>query len=175
MEVGQGPNWGCSAKGKFVPMLNELSTTPWRCMGNGCIHPHFLALVVSWRSVASFTPRPLHPREKSPRYLLVRRLGGLQSRPGRRGEQKILDNTGTQISTQHVGSLYTDWAIRAPESDVPPFIPSEIHWNFWGMYFLHLQGQKCNPSKKSTRSGRKACTHFGGIVMKPSLGTTKSR
>jgi hypothetical protein len=39
----------------------------------------------------SFTPLPLYPRAKSPRYPFDRRLGGPQSRSGRRGEEKILD------------------------------------------------------------------------------------
>jgi hypothetical protein len=38
--------------------------------------------------VVSFTPRPLYPRGKSPRYPLDRRLGGPQSRSGRGGEKK---------------------------------------------------------------------------------------
>jgi hypothetical protein len=33
-----------------------------------------------WMWVVSFTPRPLHPQGKSPRYPLNRRLGGPQSR-----------------------------------------------------------------------------------------------
>jgi hypothetical protein len=37
----------------------------------------------------------LYPRGKSSRYPLDRRLGGSQSRSGRRGEKKILDPTGT--------------------------------------------------------------------------------
>jgi hypothetical protein len=58
--------------------------------GNGCIDPHFLDLGTSWRWVVSFTHRPLSLRGKSPRYPLHRRLGGPQSRSGRRGEEKIL-------------------------------------------------------------------------------------
>jgi hypothetical protein len=41
-----------------------------------------LYLGTSWRLIVSFTPRPLYPR-----YLLARRLGGLQSRIGRCGLQ----------------------------------------------------------------------------------------
>jgi hypothetical protein len=48
-------------------------------MGRGCIDPHFLRLSTSWRRVVNFTPRPLYPQGKSPRYPLDRRLGGPQS------------------------------------------------------------------------------------------------
>jgi hypothetical protein len=41
----------------------------------------------------NFMPRPLYPWGKSLRYPLDRRLGGPQSRSGRRGEEKILDPT----------------------------------------------------------------------------------
>jgi hypothetical protein len=55
--------------------------------------PHFLDLGTSWRRMVSFTPRPLYPRVKSPRYPLHRRLGGPQNRSGRRGEETILSPT----------------------------------------------------------------------------------
>jgi hypothetical protein len=58
--------------------------------GTGCIAPHYLDLVTRWRGVVSFTPLPLYPRGKSPRYPLDRRQSGPQSRSGRRGEQKNL-------------------------------------------------------------------------------------
>jgi len=38
--------------------------------------------------VVSFTPRALYSQEKSPRYPLDMRLGELQSRSGRGGEEK---------------------------------------------------------------------------------------
>jgi len=41
-----------------------------------------------WRWVVSFTPRPLYPQGKSPRYALDRRLGGPQNRSGYGGEKK---------------------------------------------------------------------------------------
>jgi hypothetical protein len=47
--------------------------------------------------VVSFTPQPLYPLGKRPRYPLDRRLGVPQSRSGRRGEVKFLDLTGTRI------------------------------------------------------------------------------
>jgi hypothetical protein len=58
--------------------------------------PHFLHLGTSWRWVVSFTPLPLYPRERAPRYPFYRRLGGLQSRSGRYGEVKIFYPTGTR-------------------------------------------------------------------------------
>jgi hypothetical protein len=69
--------------------------------------------------VVSFTPRPLYPRGKSPRYPLVRKLGGPQSRSGISGEENILDPTGTGTANpsvvQPVASRYTDYAIPAPK------------------------------------------------------------
>jgi hypothetical protein len=56
--------------------------------GNGSIYPPFLDLGIRWRSVVSFTPRPLYPQRKSPWYLLDRRLGRPQSRSGLGGEEK---------------------------------------------------------------------------------------
>jgi len=38
--------------------------------------------------MVSITPRPLYRRKKSPQYPFNERLGGLQSRSGRLGEQK---------------------------------------------------------------------------------------
>jgi hypothetical protein len=38
--------------------------------------------------MASFTPRALYPQEKNTWYPVDRRLGGLQSRSGRGGEEK---------------------------------------------------------------------------------------
>jgi hypothetical protein len=77
-------------KDKVVP-------APWRRMGSGRIDPRFLDLGTSWRWVVSFTPRPLYPRGKSPRYPFERRLGGPQSQPGWRDEEKILDPTGLEL------------------------------------------------------------------------------
>jgi hypothetical protein len=47
--------------------------------------------------VVSFTPLPLYPWGKIPRYPLDRILGGPQSRSARRGEEKILDPTGLEL------------------------------------------------------------------------------
>jgi hypothetical protein len=51
------------------------------------------------------------PTGKEPLVYVGKRLGGPQSRPGRYGEQKILDPTGTRTSrlvVQPLGSCYTD-------------------------------------------------------------------
>jgi hypothetical protein len=78
-----------------VEVFDPVSTR----VGSGYIDPHFLDLGTSWRWVVSFTPRPLYPRGKGPRYPLDRRLSGPQSQSGRRGEEKILDHTGTGTPT----------------------------------------------------------------------------
>jgi hypothetical protein len=67
-----------------------------------CIDPHFLDLATSWRWVVNFTPRPLYPRGKSPRYTLDRRLGGPRS--GLFGEEKILEPSETQTPTPRSSS-----------------------------------------------------------------------
>jgi hypothetical protein len=76
--------------------------------GSACIDPHFLDLGTSWRWVVRFTPLPLYPRGKSPRYPSDRRLGGPQSRSGRFGEEKILDPTGTRTATPQSSSQALD-------------------------------------------------------------------
>jgi hypothetical protein len=69
----------------------------------------------NWRWVVSFTLLPLYPPGNNPRYPLDRRLGRPQSRSRRRGEEKILDSTGTSNSdplvAQPIVSRYTDCAI----------------------------------------------------------------
>jgi hypothetical protein len=65
---------------------------------------------ISRRWVVNFTPRPLHPRGKSPpRYPLDRRLGGPQKRSGLSRhceEEKILEPTGTRTPTFRKSSPY---------------------------------------------------------------------
>jgi hypothetical protein len=86
-----------------------------KAYGSGCIDPHFLELGTSWRWVVNFTPWPLYPRGKSPRYPLSRWLGGPQSRSGRFGEEKINDPTGTRTPI--------------PLSSSPPVILGFIMWS----------------------------------------------
>jgi len=49
-------------------------------LGSGGVSPRILTLGTRWRSVVSFTPRPLYSRCKSPRYSLDKRLVGPQGR-----------------------------------------------------------------------------------------------
>jgi hypothetical protein len=56
--------------------------------GSGGIAPLILNFGTRRRRVVSFTPRPRHPEGMNPRYRLDRRLGGPQSRSGRRGKEK---------------------------------------------------------------------------------------
>jgi hypothetical protein len=75
-------------------------------------------------SLLSFTPRLLYPRGKSPRYPLYRNLGGPKSRSGRRGQENILNRTGTRTPTPRISassqSLYRllcpdSWALWSRE------------------------------------------------------------
>jgi hypothetical protein len=72
--------------------------------GTGYIDLHLLDLSNSWRSVVSFTTRPLYPR-----YLLNRWLGEPQSRSGRCGENSspYRDSNSDLSVIQPVASRYT--------------------------------------------------------------------
>jgi hypothetical protein len=75
-------------KGKFVPVLLTEHHAIKAYWGNGGISPRILDLGTRWRWVVSFTQRPLYTQGKSPWYPLDRRMGGPQSRSGRRGVEK---------------------------------------------------------------------------------------
>jgi hypothetical protein len=77
-----------------------------------------LDLGTRWGRVVSFTPRPLYPRGKSPRYPSDRRLGGPQSRSGRYGEDKNFATAGN----------------RTPAIQ-PVTIPTELCWLYM---ILHI-------------------------------------
>jgi hypothetical protein len=70
-------------------------------LGSGGIAPRINNLGTRWRWVVSFTPRPLYPQGKSPRYPLQRRLGGPQSRSGRGGEEKN-SQPPTELEPQNI-------------------------------------------------------------------------
>jgi hypothetical protein len=94
-------------------VLNQLSTTPRRRMGSGCIGPHFLNLGSSWRWVVSFTPLPLYPQGKNTRSSLNKRIAGLQSRCGRRGENSwpYRESNSDPSVVQPIVNRYPDYAI----------------------------------------------------------------
>jgi hypothetical protein len=72
-----------------INVLLHLSTTPWRLIRKT---PCNVDLGARWRWAVRFTIRPLYPPGKSPEtHWMIRTLGGLQSRSGRRGEEKIYD------------------------------------------------------------------------------------
>jgi hypothetical protein len=56
--------------------------------GSGGIAQRILDLCIRWRWVVSFTALPLYPQGQSSWYPFERRLGGSQSRSGRRGEER---------------------------------------------------------------------------------------
>jgi len=72
---------------KTCPLLNSAPRHEDLWVSGG-IAPRILNLGTRWRWVVSFAPQPLYPQGKSPRFPLVRRLGGPQSRSGWGGEQK---------------------------------------------------------------------------------------
>jgi hypothetical protein len=65
--------------------------------GSGCIDPHFLDLGTSWRWVVSFTPWPLYPQGKRPRYPLDRRLGEPQNSLEDVEKWKLLPPPGLEL------------------------------------------------------------------------------
>jgi hypothetical protein len=73
-----------------VKKRGDVSTTPWRRMGEFWYSSTILDLSTRLRWLVNFTPRPLYSRENSPSYPLNRRLGEPQSRSGRCGEEKNL-------------------------------------------------------------------------------------
>jgi hypothetical protein len=112
-------------------------------MGSGYIDPHFLDLGTSWRWVLSFTHRRLYPQGKSPRSPLDRRLGGLQSRSGRREENSShYQNSNSDPSVvQPVASRYTDYAIPAPHLNVLLF--QTVNKPFRSTNFILCKKQYC--------------------------------
>jgi hypothetical protein len=71
-------------------------TVLWRHVGEWRYSSTFLNLSTRWRWVVSFTPLPLYPRGKSPRYPLDRRLGEPQSRSGPCEQEKNLALPGIE-------------------------------------------------------------------------------
>jgi hypothetical protein len=74
-------------EGNVVPVLNWLSTTPWRRIGSALVGGEW----------STSHPGCFTRQGKSPRYPLDRRLGGPQSQSGRFGEEKILGLPGLEL------------------------------------------------------------------------------
>jgi len=58
-------------------------------LGSGGTAPRIINLGTRWRCVVSFTPRPLYPRRKNPRYTLYGKLGRPQRQSGNTGISKL--------------------------------------------------------------------------------------
>jgi hypothetical protein len=101
---------------KFVPVLNWLSTMPWRRMGE-CIYIDlcFLDIGNRWRWVVSFTSRPLYHRGNRPRYPFDMRLDDPRTSLEAVEKRKIflLDGIRTPV-VQPVARRYIDWASPTP-------------------------------------------------------------
>jgi hypothetical protein len=84
---------------KVIPVLNKLSTTPYRHMGKWMYRSTF-SWPGHWLEVSGHlhVPATLLPA-KEPWYPLGRKLGGPQSWSGRCGEENIFYSTGTWTLT----------------------------------------------------------------------------
>jgi hypothetical protein len=91
-------------------------------MGNKCIGPYFLGLGSRWNWVIRITPRQIHRQGNRARYLLVKRLGGPQSRSRRLGKEKFLDPKGIELRYPRSSSPY------------PVAIPTILTLLFVGQY-----------------------------------------
>jgi hypothetical protein len=82
----------------------------------------FLTSALALGEWSASRPGRFTPGERALGTQWIRRVGGPQSLSGRRGEEKILDPTGTCTPTssvvQSVASRYTDYAIPAPDQNL---------------------------------------------------------
>jgi hypothetical protein len=102
-------------KGKVVPVLNQLSTMPWRHMGSGDIAPVFLTSTLD-RQVFSFTAWPLYPLGKNPHIPIRQETGWTQAPVSMLwNRETFLAPAGNQTPTgQPVACQYAKWAILTP-------------------------------------------------------------
>jgi hypothetical protein len=102
-------------KKKVIPVLNELSTTPWRCMGEWMYKSTFSWLGINWRWVVSFTISPLYTRGKKP----IEQEVGWTPEPvrttwRRENSWPYWDSNSDPSVVQPVDSSYTDCATPVP-------------------------------------------------------------
>jgi hypothetical protein len=83
----------CESKGKVVAVLNWVSTTPWRCMGEWIYRSTYSWPQNNLKVSGSFMPRPLYTWEDLPPYPLDGRIGWHQNWSGWHGEEKNLAST----------------------------------------------------------------------------------
>jgi hypothetical protein len=105
--------------------------------GSGDTAPRILDIGIRWMWVVSITPWLLYPQGKNPWYPLDRRLGGPQTRFGRRGEDKnsqLLAGLELPI-IQPVAQRYATELSRLFLS-----IPSEICFHLKDFNTLTIQG-----------------------------------
>jgi hypothetical protein len=101
-----------------TPRINLGARWRYDVCRSGGIDPRILNLGNRWRGVVSFTPWPLYPRGKRPRYPVDRRLGAPQNRAGRGGEEKISQhcqcrefNPGRPVrSLVSIVTVCSDWS-----------------------------------------------------------------
>jgi hypothetical protein len=102
-------------------------------MDSGGIDPYFLNLGTSWSEWSASHSRRFTPWGMRSRYLLDTRLGGLQSRSGRRGENSwpYRDSNSDPSEVQSVASRYTDYSIPGKvKVKLSPFRP----WRSLGLW-----------------------------------------
>jgi hypothetical protein len=103
--------------------------------GNGGIAPPFPTSALDGGEWPSFTPRPLYPRGKSPRYPLDRRLGGPQSRSGCCGVERNLlplpeSNSGRPVRSPSLYRLrYPDCTYEYDCRRHTFFVPTLFSWS----------------------------------------------
>jgi hypothetical protein len=93
-----------TGRATYVSYVKHCQVKPWRRMEEWMYRATFY-----WPRQQLEVSSQLHaqaalPRGNIRRYPLDRRLGGFQSRFGRRGEEKILDSTGTRTLTPRPSS-----------------------------------------------------------------------
>jgi hypothetical protein len=127
------------------------------CLTNEALRREDLATSRRW--IVSFTPRLLYPRDP-----LDRRLSGPHSQSGRRGEEKILDATGTGTPTPRSSSPYPV-AIPTALSRLHITLRSTLKVNrrLGGAGHLHLQSRSQARNQGENRWQPKSRLTFNGL------------
>jgi hypothetical protein len=109
---------GKQMNGEFVPMLNELSSTPWTRMEKWRYSSTTVTSSLDGAEWSASRPCRFTLREKSPQYPLHRRLGGPQSRSARYGEErreeKRRDETRREVTPTEPSQLQSWQQVSRP-------------------------------------------------------------